>query len=60
VRVLTYTPNPQSAATYARLYPLYKALHDAFGSTGRTVPLAGVMKELLELRDRVRTATTPA
>jgi L-ribulokinase len=59
VRELAYSPNPQGAATYARLYPLYKALHDAFGCTGRTVPLAGVMKELLELRDRVRMTATP-
>ena len=52
--VSVYDPIPQNAAVYARLYPLYRKLHDAFGNTGQTGSLANVMKDLIALRNEVR------
>jgi len=51
-----YRPNRSAAKTYAELYRLYRALHDAFGTTGYRESLGGVMKSLISLRDRVRRA----
>jgi L-ribulokinase len=39
---------------YAELYPLYRTLHDAFGTTGWHGNLYGVMKGLIDIRARVR------
>ena len=49
-----FVPNPENVAVYARLYRLYKQLHDTFGAIAHTANLANVMKELLEIRDAVR------
>lgn len=49
-----YVPNPRNVALYQRLFPLYKQLHDAFGTKTYTANLANVMKDLLALRDEVR------
>ncbi|HMP06064.1 MAG TPA: ribulokinase [Lacipirellulaceae bacterium] len=54
VKSAVYEPRPADAATYARLYPLYRQLHDAFGSAGWSGSLAGVMKELIAVRNEVR------
>jgi L-ribulokinase len=54
VKPTVYQPQPAAAATYARLYPLYRRLHDAFGNTGWSGSLSGVMKELIALRNEVR------
>jgi L-ribulokinase len=54
VKPTAFRPRRAAAAVYAELYPLYTDLHDAFGRTERPVPLAHVMKRLIELRDRVR------
>jgi len=54
VKPTVYEPIPQNAAVYARLYPLYRKLHDAFGNTGHTGSLANVMKDLIALRNEVR------
>lgn len=51
-----FTPDRRNAALYARLYPLYRSLHDAFGVSGSR-DLSGVMKELLKIRDEVRHET---
>lgn len=48
-----FTPDPRRAAVYAELYRLYRRLHDAFSASGGE-PVNGVMKDLLNLRDRVR------
>lgn len=45
-----YLPDPQTQATYDRLYENYRVMHDAFGGVGDG-PLGTVMKALLEIRD---------
>ncbi|HPO16157.1 MAG TPA: ribulokinase [Candidatus Hydrogenedentes bacterium] len=49
-----YVPNSKNVALYQRLFPLYKQLHDAFGTKTYNANLANVMKDLLALRDEVR------
>ncbi len=49
-----YRPRKAAAAVYGRLYELYRALHDAFGTTTYKDTLYHVMKELIAIRDRVR------
>ena len=49
-----YTPNPKAHATYRELYALYKRLHDAFGTQEGSGNLHDVMKQLIEIRNRVR------
>lgn len=50
-----FEPDRARAATYDRLFALYRRLHDAFGVAGAQDDLSDVMKELLDLRDAVRT-----
>jgi L-ribulokinase len=66
VRADRYVPDAARHATYGELYRLYRTLHDAFGlgsvdaaatAAGRVVPLHRVMKDLLALRDRVRSGS---
>ncbi|MGO8748180.1 MAG: ribulokinase [Thermoguttaceae bacterium] len=54
VKATVYRPNKAAAATYAELYPLYRKLHDAFGTRGSQGELFTVMKDLIAIRDRVR------
>jgi L-ribulokinase len=49
-----YKPNPKAHAVYKELYALYKELHDAFGTQEWKGNLYGVMKQLIEIRSRVR------
>jgi L-ribulokinase len=49
-----YTPNPKAHAVYRELYPIYKKLHDAFGTREWNGNLHGVMKQLIDIRNRVR------
>ena len=49
-----YTPNPGAHGVYQELYGLYKTLHDAFGTKEWNGNLHGVMKQLLDIRNRVR------
>ncbi len=49
-----YRPNPKSHAVYRKLYPLYRKLHDAFGTKTGTGNLHDVMKKLIEIRNRAR------
>lgn len=56
LREKVYQPNPANHALYARLYGLYRQLHDAFGTQEWSGRLSHVMKELLNLRDEVRPA----
>ncbi len=51
----TYLPEEDNQAVYQRLYPLYVALHDAFGTAAGRRDLRDVMKELLVVRGAVRT-----
>lgn len=49
-----YKPNPKAHAVYRELYALYKTLHDAFGTRDWNGNLFSVMKNLIEIRRRVR------
>jgi L-ribulokinase len=55
-----YRPDAQCAGIYARLFPLYEALHDQFGLGRSELTLAFCMKELLRIRDEVRRDRTTA
>jgi L-ribulokinase len=48
---VVYRPRADAVRTYARLYDVYRRLHDAFSRDGE---LAHVMKELLDIRDAAR------
>jgi len=54
VKATAYRPVAANVEMYRRLFAVYKSLHDAFGTRGWNGSLAGVMKELIELRRRVR------
>jgi L-ribulokinase len=49
-----FKPNPKAHAVYRELYVLYKTLHDAFGTKDWNGNLSGVMKLLIESRNRAR------
>ena len=49
-----FRPDPQAHAIYRKLYALYRQVHDAFGTKGGRGNLYDVMKQLLEIRRRVR------
>ena len=49
-----FRPNPKAHAVYKALYPLYRKVHDAFGTKEWTGNLYEVMKLLIEIRDRNR------
>ncbi|MBI9101680.1 MAG: ribulokinase [Spirochaetales bacterium] len=51
---LTYIPNKKNKAVYDELFGLYKELHDAFGTESSGSDLYGVMKLLLEIKERTR------
>ncbi len=54
VKDITYKPIAENNKVYQRLYVLYKQLHDAFGIQGSSGELAKVMKDLLSIKDSVR------
>ena len=54
LKAKVYKPNPRAHAVYRELYGWYKELHDAFGLKTWNGNLHGVMKELIEIRGRVR------
>ncbi|MGA2247211.1 MAG: ribulokinase [Verrucomicrobiota bacterium] len=49
-----YRPNARAHGVYKELYALYKQLHDAFGTKDWNGNLHGVMKQLIDIRGRVR------
>src|SRR5690606_34437562 len=51
VKDTVYKPIPENVAVYAKLYKLYKQLHDAFGIAGKPIELANVMKDLLAIKE---------
>jgi L-ribulokinase len=55
LKARVYRPNARAHEVYQELYQLYKQLHDAFGTVHGDGKLFGVMKKLIEIRDRVRT-----
>ncbi len=54
VRKHIYRPNPKNQAVYAKLYPLYRRLHDSFGMTADAGGLQDVMKDLIAIREAQR------
>jgi L-ribulokinase len=52
-----FQPNPAAHEVYRQLYPLYRTLHDAFGTRDWTGNLYNIMKTLLEIRNRARGVT---
>ncbi len=54
VKPTVYTPQPEHAAVYGRLYRVYRQLHDTFGGVDDRSSLGGVMKELIEIRTAAR------
>lgn len=57
VKQKVYTPNKAHAATYARLYDVYRQLHDAFGGVSHGSSLGDVMKTLIAIRSEARQAS---
>ncbi len=53
VKPTTFKPIEANRKTYAELYRLYKQMHDAFGLKDNSGALGNVMKELLNIKDRV-------
>ena len=53
VKSTVYRPR-KTAAVYAELYELYRALHDSLGVPGTRADVSHVMKQLIAVRDRVR------
>jgi L-ribulokinase len=49
-----FKPEGKAHGVYRELYGLYKTLHDAFGTRQWQGNLHGVMKQLIEIRNRVR------
>ena len=49
-----FKPNPKAHEIYRQIYPLYRRLHDALGTKEWNGNLFGVMKELIEIRGKVR------
>jgi L-ribulokinase len=49
-----FKPNSSAHGTYKQLYPLYRQLHDAFGTKDWHGNLSGMMKQLLDIRNRIR------
>ncbi len=49
-----FKPNPKAHAIYRQLYPLYRKLHDAFGTKEWSGNLSDVMKQLLAIRAAAR------
>jgi len=47
----TFTPIPENAAVYNKLYALYKRLHDIFGTADYAENQYTLMKDLLTIRD---------
>jgi L-ribulokinase len=54
VKPTVYEPSDAARRVYDELYALYRRLHDAFGHTTGGPPVGRVMKDLIELRERVR------
>jgi L-ribulokinase len=54
VKPTVFEPIAARVAVYAELFELYARLHDAFGGVDRAADLSGVMKKLIEIRERVR------
>jgi len=54
IKGVTYKPIAKNHKVYQQLYALYKQLHDAFGLPNCSGKLANVMKELLNIKDSIK------
>jgi len=54
VKARSFRPHAANHRVYGELYPLYRELHDAFGTKTWSGNLFNVMKDLLAIRDRER------
>jgi len=54
VKEITYQPIPENVKVYARIYKLYKQIHDTFGTDSYTGKLDNVMKDLLEIKENCK------
>ncbi len=54
LKASAYKPRPAAHAVYRDLYPLYRRLHDAFGTASWQGSMYDVMKQLLDIRQRAR------
>jgi L-ribulokinase len=54
VKDTVYHPDPDAAAVYGELYPLYRQLHDALGTGQFEGNLRDVMKQLARIRQKQR------
>jgi L-ribulokinase len=52
IKKKTFKPDPKNHKIYQEIYPLYRKLHDAFGTKDWSGSLYSVMKDLLEIRDK--------
>jgi L-ribulokinase len=50
----TYNPIPENHEIYKEIYKLYKQLHDGFGTNNQQASYYNVMKNLLDIRDKIR------
>ena len=53
VKEMTYRPIPENHEVYRQLYKLYQQLHDAFGTKEYGGRLDNVMKDLLDIKQKV-------
>lgn len=51
IKDVVYKPIPENNAVYAKLYKLYKQLHDGFGVSGTAIGMSNVMKDLLDIKE---------
>ncbi len=57
LKTKVFKPDPKALAIYRRLYVLYRQMHDALGTKAGDGKLYGVMKELITIRNEVRTVS---
>jgi L-ribulokinase len=54
LKTADYKPDAKAHAVYRELYPIYRTLHDAFGTKAWQGNLYDVMKRLIDIRSRAR------
>ncbi len=50
----TYNPIKENHEVYKKLYSIYRQLHDGFGTKSWSGNMYNIMKDLLDIRDKVR------
>ena len=53
IKERVFTPDAAAAKVYREIYEKYKLLHDSFGVEGTKVQLSEIMKDLMEIKNRV-------